>query len=312
MDVIHYTVMGREVLENLVPPHPSSLLVDATLGEGGHSDLFLSRYPDLQVIGLDADADIMDRARNRLSRYGDRVQFVNAWFDDYFTGFRSDTRPALILFDLGISSYHYKLSTRGFSFQTDEPLDMRLDTGSELSASDLVNSRSEEELANLMYRFGEERYARRIAARIVTERSSHRIETAAELAEIVYRAVPPDYRHRRIHPATRTFQALRIAVNGELDRLSRALPAAIDSLEPKGRIAVISFHSLEDRTVKTLFRERSRGSNEASNSPTMKERAVDLSLVTRKPLRPAPDEVTENAASRSAKLRVAEKRAAVA
>lgn len=307
MDVIHYTVMGREVLENLVPPYPSSLIVDATLGEGGHSDLFLSRYPDLQVIGLDADADIMDRARIRLSRYGDRIQFVNAWFDDYFAGIDSDTRPALILFDLGISSYHYKLSTRGFSFQSDEPLDMRLDTGSGPSASDLVNGRSEEELANLMYTFGEERYARRIAARIVRERQTRGIATSAQLAEIVYRAVPQDYRHGRIHPATRTFQALRIAVNSELERLARALPAAIDSLEPKGRIGVISFHSLEDRAVKTLFRERSRDSNVGRNSPTMKERAAGLSLITKKPLRPAADEVAENSASRSAKLRVAEK-----
>ncbi|HUX12888.1 MAG TPA: 16S rRNA (cytosine(1402)-N(4))-methyltransferase RsmH [Spirochaetia bacterium] len=307
MDVIHYTVMGREVLQNLAPPITPSLLVDATLGEGGHSDLFLSQYPDLQVIGLDADADIIERARVRLSRFGDRVQFENVWFDDYFTTVSHGIPPALILFDLGISSYHYKRSTRGFSFQADEPLDMRLRRDSELSAANMVNSLSEGELADILFKFGEERYARRIVSRIVRERELRRIETTAELAEIVSRAVPAEYRHGRIHPATRTFQALRIAVNGELDRLERALPAAVNRLAPAGRIGVISFHSLEDRVVKTVFRRMSQRSTDERIQPTMKEGSAVLKLINKKPIRPAADEVGQNAASRSAKLRVAEK-----
>ncbi|HUX50577.1 MAG TPA: 16S rRNA (cytosine(1402)-N(4))-methyltransferase RsmH [Spirochaetia bacterium] len=306
MDFVHYTVMGDEVLQHLVPPHSSDLLIDATLGEGGHSLLFLERYPELRVLGLDADAGILERAKKRLAKFQDRVSFEHIWFDEYFASGQRVERPALILLDLGISTYHFTLSGRGFSFQADEPLDMRLNASEGLSAADLVNSSTAKQIADLLFHFGEERYSRRIAERIVRERAVRTIRTSGELADIVSQAVPAEYRHGRIHPATRTFQALRIAVNGELERLSRTLGFAVDVLAPGGRIGVIAFHSLEDRIVKNVFRDRSKGSVTGSNRPNMKEEA-EVRILTKKPLRPSEAEVQANAASRSAKLRVAEK-----
>ena len=295
MEVVHYPVMHREVLENLpIPEGDSSILIDCTTGEGGHTSLFLEKHPSLSVIGIDRDSEIQKKAIERLSVYGEHFHPVNAWFNDYLKEAPSDFADA-ILFDLGISMFHYVESERGFSFRTDEPLDMRLNSKSGMSAADIVNGYSEENLADVIYKYGEERYSRRIARAIVERRSEKAIESSAELAEIIRLAVPRDYRYGRIHPATRTFQALRIEVNSELDRITPALEEAMRVLKKGGRIAVITFHSLEDRKVKWFFKE------EAARDDSR------IRILTKKPIVPSEEEERENPPSRSAKLRVVEK-----
>jgi 16S rRNA (cytosine1402-N4)-methyltransferase len=288
MEPVHRSVLVDEVLAYLEPGKPDSVLVDATLGEGGHSVSFLQRFSSLRIVGIDADATMMARAQERLAEYGDRVAFVNSWFDDYFR--TTELMPDRVLMDLGVSMYHFSHAGRGFSFRADEPLDMRLDERQQRSAADLVNELPPDELANLIYRYGEERLSRRIAARIAEARGNGPIETTKQLADIVWHSVPPSYRHGRLHPATRTFQALRIAVNGELDRVERVIPLVLDRLAPDGRLGIISFHSLEDRIVKHSFR------NAAAEGP--------LELMTKKPVVPGEQETRLNPAARSAKLRV--------
>ena len=194
--------------------------------------------------------------------------------------------------------FHFSHAGRGFSFRSDEPLDMRLDEGLERTAADLVNALDENELADLIFKYGEERLSRRIAARIADERANQPIETTKQLADIIWQSVPPSYRHGRLHPATRTFQALRIAVNGELDRVERAIPLVLDRLPVGGRLGIISFHSLEDRIVKHRFREY------AAEGP--------FEVLTRKPVVPGEKETQLNPAARSAKLRVIERAGATA
>ncbi len=295
MEILHYPVMHEEVLENLIiDSSKPSLYIDCTTGEGGHTALFLARYPQLHAIGLDRDSSIQKKAIERFKSYGDRFTPVNTWFDEYLEKAESGIADA-ILFDLGISIFHYEESQRGFSFRADEELDMRLDEKQSLKAEDIVNEYREEELADVIYRFGEERYSRRIARAIVEYRAAKRIEKSSELADIIFHAVPKEYRYGRIHPATRTFQALRIEVNKELDRISPALENAIRVLKKGGRVAVITFHSLEDRIVKWYFKEMA-----AKEDPEIK-------ILTKKPIIPSDKEREENAPSRSAKLRIVEK-----
>ena len=293
MEIVHYPVMYREVLENLVPPNEDGTMIDATTGEGGHTSLFLEKYPKLSVIGLDRDSGIQEKAIKRLEKYKERFTPVNTWFDDYLEK-REGESADLVLFDLGISTYHYVESGRGFSFMKDEALDMRLDTTSSFDARYIVNNYDKESLASILYNFGEERYSRRIADRIVTYRSGKEIESAKELEDIVYHAVPENYRHGRINPATRTFQALRIAVNGELDRIKPALLDAVRVLKKGGMLGVITFHSLEDRIAKWTLKERS-------------SEVDDIEILTKKPIVPSKEEEDENPPSRSAKLRIARK-----
>lgn len=309
MEIIHTSVMKQEVLSYLAPDGSDGLLVDCTLGEGGHTEAFLERYAGLRAVGLDADRAIMDRARERLSRFGARVRFENRWFDEYFRAYPQDLpRPDRILMDLGISSFHYESSGRGFSFQKDEPLDMRLSSGLETSAADIVNGSGESELADLIYEYGEERFSRRIARAVVERRKTGPIRTSAELADLVRGAVPAQYRHGRIHPATKTFQALRIAVNGELDRLRSALSAAVGALAPGGLIGVITFHSLEDRIVKQFFRDKRKGCTCPPDAPICNCGGKPvLEAVTKKPVVPSEEETRTNPPSRSAKLRVSRK-----
>ena len=290
MQYVHYSVMQNEVLSFLNPGDKEALLVDCTLGEGGHSNLFLQRYPNLKVIGLDRDCRIMEKAKNRLAPYGDRFQARNIWFDEFWKNYDG---PAVdyVLFDLGISVFHYEESGRGFSFKRPEKLDMRLDVDGALDAAQVVNTYDEKSLADLIYNYGEERYSRRIAAAICSYRQTKQIEYTDELADIIWDAVPNEYRHRRIHPATKTFQALRIEINGELDRIEPALEGAVKALKPGGRIAVITFHSLEDRPVKWFFKNHEN----------------ILEILTKKPLEPTQEECDANPPSRSAKLRVVEK-----
>ncbi|MDR1949666.1 MAG: 16S rRNA (cytosine(1402)-N(4))-methyltransferase RsmH [Spirochaetaceae bacterium] len=302
-------VLPDVVIRYLAPRGAGELMVDATLGEGGHSYAFLSRFPELRIIGVDADRDIQEIARERLKEFGDRIHFYSGWSQDFFVEFPRDIkRPDTILIDLGVSGYHYERGGRGFSFRKDEFLDMRIDPGRGLTAAELLERLSEGELADLLYQNAGERYSRRIARAIVGARSSGSLGSSAVLAELVERVVPPHYRHGPVHAATKTFQALRIAVNGELSRLPALLEGALNVLESGGRLGVISFHSLEDRIVKNFFREKNKDCTCPPEDPICrcKGRRI-VTLLTRKPVGPTDDEIRNNPASRSAKLRVVEK-----
>lgn len=313
MEIVHTPVLLNECLDYLSPVGESfeknALMIDSTLGEGGHSFNFLSKFENLKIVGLDADKVIQAKARERLSCFGERMNFFNGWFNDFYANYPSEyEKPDLILFDLGISVFHYEKSDRGFSFRYDEKLDMRLNAESEKSAADLVNELSETELADMIYLYGEEKLSRRIAKAIVDARSGGKIESSKALAEIIWNCVPANYRYGQIHPATRTFQALRIAVNGELKRLPKALSDAFACLKPGGKMGVITFHSLEDRIVKNYFR------NLGKQCVCPPEVAVCrcggsecAELLTRKPICPTEEEIKANSPSRSAKLRVIRK-----
>ena len=315
MDIVHLPVMVEEVLQYLKPDQTKDmLLVDCTLGEGGHSERFLQNFPLLSVCGIDADANIQAKAKARLAPFGERMRFFNMWYDDFFSSYPLERKADRILFDLGISVFHYMESGRGFSFSKDESLDMRLSESAGESVAAFLSHCGEEELANILFQLGEERYSRRIARAIIgarKERGAAVFKTlgSADLAELIWNAVPADYRHGRLHPATRSFQALRIHANGELDRIQRALGAAFECLAPGGLMAVISFHSLEDRIVKTTFRELAKDCRCPPEQPrcTCGRKAM-AQLLTKKPLVPTENEIATNPPSRSAKLRVVEKR----
>jgi 16S rRNA (cytosine1402-N4)-methyltransferase len=301
--------MLEEVCALAATVHPLSLYVDCTLGAGGHAEALLEAHPQLCCIGIDADPEACARAAARLSRFSDRLMVINAYYDDALADMRSAASAekmlgagfwsqcggtgrlaaSFILFDLGLSMYQLGASGRGFSFSADEPLDMRFSPDAPASAEELVNQLSELKLADLIFNYGEERYSRRIAHAIVEARKKEHIHTASRLASIVAGAVPSQYRHGHIHPATRTFQALRIAVNDELGRIERALADALDLLSPGAVCAVISFHSLEDRIVKHVFAE--------------KVKTGRFSLEWKKPREPSEAELRRNPPSRSAKFR---------
>jgi 16S rRNA (cytosine1402-N4)-methyltransferase len=307
---IHKPVVVEQALSLLGGQEEELTFVDATLGEGGHAEAFLSANPRLLLFGVETDEQVLKRARQRLDPYGRRVRLFRM---DYYTFFSSFAelvdRPAeRIFFDLGVSMFHYQASGRGFSFRRDEPLDMRLDSEKGASAAELVATSSEEDLRRLIRGFGEERYASLISAAIVRERKKGAIESSKRLAEVIWKAVPPKYRYARIHPATRTFQALRIAVNRELELLEAALPPAFDNLAVGGRMGIISFHSLEDRIVKRFFQERNKSCTCPPESPICQCGGRRTArILTRKPLRPTDEEKSENPAARSARFRVLEK-----
>ena len=313
MEIIHTPVLLQETLKYLSPvgePFENDcFMVDSTLGEGGHSEAFLSSFKNLRIIGLDADSKIQARAKERLAPFGDRMNFYNGWFNDFYANYPENLpKPNLILFDLGISVFHYERSGRGFSFRYDEPLDMRLNPNAGESVEVLVNTTREEELANIIFNYGEERYSRRIARAIVEHRKMSKITSSKVLADIIYGAVPAQYRHGNIHPATKSFQAFRIAVNGELDRLPLALENAFKNLKPGGKLGVITFHSLEDRIVKNIFREWAKSCTCPPEQPICKCGGKPRAeLILRKPVGPSDVEVAENSPSRSAKLRVLRK-----
>jgi 16S rRNA (cytosine1402-N4)-methyltransferase len=308
MRVAHTPVLLEETIRCLAPRGEGELMIDATLGEGGHSHAFLSRFGDLRILGIDADREVQERARERLGEFGDRIRFFNGWAQDYFGFLPVDAeRPDTILIDLGISMYHYEDSGRGFSVRKDEPLDMRIDTTGGETAADLIARLSEKDLADLLYRNAEERYSRRIARAIVERRSQGAIGGSAELADLVGRAVPAEYRRGRTHPATKTFQALRVAVNRELLRLLELLESALAALKAGGRMGVISFNSLEDRGVKNFFRDKNKGCACPPETPICRCEGRQVNLLTRKAVAPGPEEVRNNPPSRSARLRVVEK-----
>lgn len=322
--VVHTPVLLSETLELLMPETDDGqgcFMVDSTLGEGGHSLAFLESFAKVHIIGLDADMHIQERARKRLKGFGDRMQFFNGWFNDFYANYPKELpKPDIILFDVGISVFHYECSGRGFSFRSDERLDMRLDSGrfSESgyfhgkyvgkTAEDLVNNLREDELADILFYFAEERYSRRIARAIVAKRGHARITSAKDLADCIYDTVPSNYRHGAIHPATKSFQALRIAVNGELERLEGVLKDAFSVLNTGGKLGVITFHSLEDRIVKNYFRKLGKKCVCPPEQPICRCGGISKAKVlTRKPIVASEKEIEGNSPSRSAKLRVVKK-----
>lgn len=314
MEFVHTPVLLEECLNRLSPEgeafESNAFMIDATLGEGGHSFAFLSRFPTLNIAGIDADAAIQQRARKRLAKFGERMRFYNGWFNEFFENYPQEfPKPNIILFDLGISVFHYECSGRGFSFRYEEELDMRLKPDAEHeSAADIVNTMGEEDLANLIYLYGEEKLSRKIAHSIVEARRGGRIESSKALADIIFNAVPSSYRYAAIHPATRTFQALRIAVNKELKRLPESLHNAFNALEVGGKMGVITFHSLEDRIVKNYFRNLGKTCVCPPELASCKCGCIPCAQVlTKKPIEPGVDEIRENSPSRSAKLRVVRK-----
>ena len=295
--IYHTPAMLNEVIEHLKLA-PGKTIIDATMGTGGHSKLIAQAIsPGGRLIGIDRDEESLKVARERLVGAKASCEFVHSNFADIDKVAEEQNIKEVdgILFDLGISSYQLDDPERGFSFQNEGPLDMRLDRSSYISAYDLVNNLNEEELSMLIRNFGEERWHNRIARVLVEERQRHPIATTRELADIVSRSIPVKYRygHHRIHPATRTFQAVRIAVNRELEIIESAIVKAVSLLKKGGRICVISFHSLEDRVVKHTFK---RLANEKF-----------ITIITPKPLIPTHSEVGVNPRARSSKLRVAQK-----
>ena len=293
----HVPVMSEEVLFWLAR-EDRRIFLDCTVGYSGHAEKLLeTSNPDSRLIGFDRDGVAIAASRERLARFGDRVLLIHGHFVDLKRHLAASGMNQVdgILFDLGVSSPQLDEPARGFSFQGDGPLDMRMDQSMSETAADLVNRWPETQLADAIFQFGEERFSRRIASAIVRARERHPLATTKELVSVIEGAVPAKYRHGRLHCATRTFQAIRIAVNHELDCLEPALRDAVDVLSPGGRLCVISFHSLEDRIVKHTFRALS-----GQDDP-------ELVVLTKKPQVPSREESDRNPRSRSAKLRAAQR-----
>jgi len=326
----HIPVLKNEVVKHL-NPESSGIFVDGTLGAGGHTKALLSELKTkkrkLKVIGIDCDREAIKMAEKNLADYKDQMIFVN----DDFVNIKKIVAPfssplakkgrkgfvSGILFDLGMSRMQLEESGRGFLFQGDEPLDMRMGPNFQfqisnfklLTAEKVVNEYSEKKLKEIFYKYGEERYAPRIAREIVRSRGSKKIKTSKELVKIIAKAIPKkDKVKRKVHFATKVFQALRIEVNKELEKLKKVIPDAVDLLKPGGRIVIISYHSLEDRIVKQTFRELERG---CTCPPDLVKcicgKKPKIKIVTKKPIKPTEAEIEKNPSARSAKMRVAEK-----
>jgi len=303
----HLPVLLEEALQVLAP-HAGGRYIDATLGGGSHAEAILqASSPDGKLLGLDADPRALQRVQKRLARFAQRLTLVQSNFRRIAVVARERefTQTDGILFDLGVSSFHLEEAAQGFSFNKEGPLDMRMDPSAGPSAADIINSLAVDDLADVLYRYGEERRSRRIARSIVANRP---IATTTQLADVVIKAVgrKPG---ARIHPATRTFQALRIYVNDELGALEEALPQALSLLKPGGILAVITFHSLEDRIVKHYFRQESRDCICPPNIPICQcGHRAQVKEIHRKGLTPSPNEIARNPRSRSARLRTVQKR----
>lgn len=318
----HDPVLVDRIVELLVVPAGPGVIVDCTLGAAGHAAALLAAsHPDVHLVGFDRDADALELAGRRLVAYADRLTLVHAPFDDlavHVAPVADRVGPVLsVLYDLGVSSMQLDRSERGFSFRADAPLDMRMDRSQGVTAGDLVNELAVEELADIIRRYGEDRLARRIAEAVVAARP---IATTGELAEVVRGAVPAAVRRQPTHPATRTFQALRIAVNGELERFRASLPQALEMAAPAlpadahaparrgGRVAVLSYHSLEDRIAKQVLVETATGCICPPDLPVCGcGREPLVTVLTRGAERPGDDEVARNPRARSARLRAAER-----
>lgn len=299
----HYTVMKNEAVEGLNPTD-GLIYLDGTLGGGGHSELLAQKImPNGKVIAFDIDDDAIAFAKKRLE-HCKNVTIVKRGYQDFeevLSELNIKKITGGMLLDLGASFYQLTSKTRGFSFMTDSKLDMRFDSSADFSAYDLINSYSEEELADIFYYYGEERCSRRLSRNIAEARKHKKIETTGELCEIIKKSLP--YKNSRTNPATRIFQAIRIEVNGELKNVENTLKKVVPFLEKGARISVITFHSLEDRIVKKIFREYAT----ELSLPEGGVREKILTLVNKKPILPSNEEIRENPPSRSAKLRIAQK-----
>ena len=310
MDRAHVPVLVTEVVE-WIHGKDGGIYVDATIGSGGHAVALLQTYPGIALlVGIDQDAQAVASAKKNLAAFHKRATVVHGNFTNIKTilGTLHIAHIDGIIFDLGVSSMQLSDPLRGFSFMAEGPLDMRMDQNSAVQAQDLINTLSAAELEEILRTYGEERWARRIARAIQQQRSTQPISTTTELSRIISEAIPARYRPPSIHPATRTFQALRIAVNDELKNLRHTLDETLDLLNGGGRMGVISFHSLEDRIVKQKFQQWQKGCTCSPRAPQCicgNEKKVNI--LTRKPIIPSRDEVQVNPRSRSAKLRVAEK-----
>ena len=304
----HQPVLATSVLEWLEPAfRGGGVVLDATVGWGGHARRILDANETVELIGLDRDPDALAAARAELSVHGARARLVQSDFKELAAVLERLGAPPLagVLFDLGVSSPQLDRAERGFSFRAAGPLDMRMDPSQLLSAHEVVNAYPEQELARVIRRYGEERFASRVARAIVAARP---IEDTARLAEVVRAAIPAATRRTGGHPARRTFQAIRVEVNGELDALRRALPDAIERLAPRGRLAVISYHSLEDRIVKQVLLEAAKACTCPPDFPVCRCGAqATLRILTRRPVRPDEDELASNPRASAARLRVAER-----
>lgn len=295
----------------LLQPGRGGLFVDATVGLGGHAELILAASPRTRLLAVDRDPGSLERAGERLAGFAGRFELVHGDYRELpsILESRGHSRTgslAGLIADFGISSWQLDSEGRGFSFQRDEPLDMRMDRTTGPTAAQILASEPEEELARIFYEYGEERRSRRIARAIVDQRRQAPITTTGELAQLVERVMPR--RGARLHPATRVFQALRIAVNDELSGIEQFVSDSVEALQPRGRLVLLSFHSLEDRPVKTTLRNLARRCNCPPGLPRCVCGAPDrVRILTRKPLRPSIEEVAANPRSRSAKLRAAER-----
>ena len=305
----HASVLLDEAVEALAI-RPDGVYLDGTLGGAGHSLAIAQRLTTGRLIGVDRDTRALEAAAERLSPYMDRVSLVHANFRelDRILGSLGIDRADGMLFDLGVSSPQLDDGSRGFSYMTDAPLDMRMNTGDALTAKTIVNEWPREELRRILYEFGEERYAPQIAAAIERARAKRPIETTLELVDVIRGALPPQALREKQHPAKRSFQAIRIAVNDELASISDMMRAAIPALAPGGRLAVITFHSLEDRIVKNAMQAAAKGCTCPPEFPVcVCGKTPQIRILTRKPILPGPQELEENPRARSAKLRVAQK-----
>lgn len=310
MEFKHIPVLFHEIMD-IMAPQPGEVFVDCTLGGGGHSGGFLERTgPDGKLVGIDQDTNALAAAQQNLSAYDGRVTYVHSNYshlDEILTEHAPDGVDG-ILFDIGVSSHQLDEKDRGFSYMQDAPLDMRMDQSRSMTARDVVNTYSEDELHRILKEYGEERWAKRIAKFIVEFRTKKAIETTGELVDIIKRAIPKGAREEGSHPAKRTFQAIRIEVNDELGVLERTIEVAVKHLKKGGRVGIISFHSLEDRIVKEKFRYLASDCICPPEMPFCQcDKVSEVKILTRKPVMASDEELEMNSRSKSAKFRAVEK-----
>lgn len=307
----HVPVLRDRIVELLAPALEAggAVAVDATLGMGGHAEALLERCPAARLVGLDRDEEALALAGRRLARFGDRFVGVHAVYDEVaeVLAEHADGTARAVLFDLGVSSLQLDEPDRGFAYRHDAPLDMRMDQSGGITAADVLNTYAHGDLARILRTYGEERFAGRIASAIVREREKEPFTTSGRLVDVLRSAIPAASQRTGGHPAKRTFQALRIEVNAELEVWERAVDAALHCLEPGGRIAVLSYHSLEDRITKQAFAAASRSRTPAGMPVELPEHAAWLRLLTRGAEVPDPQEQADNPRSASARLRAAER-----
>lgn len=305
----HVPVMRDRIVDLLAPAlaHDGAVHVDGTLGMGGHAEAVLEACPDAVVYGVDRDTDALQLAGERLARFGDRFRPVHARYDDAFDVLAEQGVDAIdaCLFDLGVSSLQLDETERGFAYSRSAPLDMRMDQTRGLTAADVLAEYDERDLARILHEYGEERFARRIAKEIVRRRGTAPIRTSDDLLDVLRTAIPTAAQRTGGHPGKRTFQALRIEVNAELDSWSAALPAAIDALAVDGRVAVLSYHSLEDRITKRILAEGAKSTAPPGLPVELPEHEPYLQLLTRGAEQPGSDEIATNPRATSARLRAA-------